>query len=115
MVNTIKNVLITQNQLVNYAGSEIVTLELAEYFSGIGAQVTIATNLYGEPIKSDFSKLKNVKIIELNDNLELNTQNQYDVVWVHHSLIPLDVLRNIIEGGIKPKIIYNHMSYQIAL
>lgn len=103
-----KNVLITQFRLHDYAGSEIVTLELTEYFMSQGANVSIVTNSHGEPISREFREMSGLNIFkhgskELSDYLNVTN---IDIAWIHHQLIPIELIKN---PG-KTKFIFHHMS-----
>ncbi len=102
-----KTIVITQIRLHDYAGSEIVTLELADYLSSIGMRVLIATHTFGGPIKKDFAKLGGVKVLtsdQRNFNKILDEET-IDYVWVHHQYIPEPLFR---KAGVT--FIYHHMS-----
>ncbi len=109
MVNSYNNqkILITQSELVKYAGSEIVTLELAEYFTSQGAKVDILTNFIDYPIKKEFDKINNLKV-EI-DYIKLDA-SKYDLIWIHHQLIPYKLLEQIKQNKNKAKIVFHHMS-----
>jgi hypothetical protein len=102
-----KTILITQIRLHDYAGSEIVTYELAKYFSSQGSNVIIATHTYGGVIKGDIDRLKNVKVIVSNERRfnKYIREADIDIVWVHHQYVPEVLLK-------KENIhyIYHHMS-----
>lgn len=108
-----KCIVITQIRLHDYAGSEIVTLELANYFSECGAQVVIATHTAGLPILSEFKKIKNVKIVQsYQKNFYTYLKNlPVDIVWVHHQYIP----QALIDHHVSAKFIYHHMSPYVEL
>lgn len=101
------SVLITQGELMNYAGSEIVALELAEYFSQKGSTVQVLTNYIGAPIAKEFRKLKNVSV-QINPS-KINYEN-LDLVWVHHQLIPQQILDLAQQQKLHAKIVFHHMS-----
>lgn len=101
-------VLITQMHLLRYMGSEIVTLELAEYLAGQGAEVVIATHSLGYPIRQEFDRIDGVTVFELWDaalaaNLEARLP---DLAWIQHSIIPVPVL----ERADEILFVFHHMS-----
>lgn len=104
-------VLITQAHLVRFMGSEMVTLELAEFFANAGADVVIGTQTFGGPIKSDFDALP-VRVYELNDDqLDMNLADRLpDIAWIHHSIIP----RRLMRSPGETTFIFNHMSAYTA-
>lgn len=103
-----KNFLITQSSLRLIAGSEINTLELAEYLQSQGAKVTVYTYFLSEPISLYF-KAKNIKVV--TDDLQLKIEN-FDYVWVHHQVVPMSFVDKIAKGGkeVLPIFIFLHMS-----
>lgn len=112
-MNNVKRILITQGQLKYYAGSEIIVLELTEYFSSLGINVTILTNFIEDPIKSEFENIKNLKVITSNDSDASNINiKDYDVIWVHHQLLNQTIVDQLISKTIKkrPFIVFHHMS-----
>ena len=102
------NILITQSQLRNYSGSEMVTLELAEHFVENGDTVTILTHHISSPMKEEFESL-NIKII-LTTTAEANLLDarNYSTIWVHHYTLTEGLIRTI--GLSDTIVIFNHMS-----
>ena len=108
-----KRVLITQNALDNFAGSEIVTLELTGYLASQGAQVTVYTFSFGKPIAGEFSKLRNVRVIcDFEYKLSFS---DFDIVWIHHQVLPPSMLKELTSGCKLPVIVFNHMSSMLSL
>lgn len=102
-----KRFLITQSSLRLIAGSEINTLELAEYLQSQGAVVTVYTYFLSEPI-SPYFKGKNIKVV--TDDTELKIED-FDYVWVHHQVIPLSFINSLATGKKRlPMFIFLHMS-----
>lgn len=100
-------ILITQNHLADYAGSEMITLETASALSG-SHDVTVYTNLFGAPIQRDFTK-QNIPVIT-DDDTEVRLKD-YDIIWVHHQLLPPSILQDLQKKEPKrPHFIFNHMS-----
>ncbi len=75
------SILITNNHLVNYAGSEIVTLNLAKNFKMMGFKVFVGTFTYGYPIKELFER-NDINVNSLLDN-SLNNM-KFDFIWGQH-------------------------------
>lgn len=103
-----QNVLITQLRMSDFTGSEIIALELAEYFSERARSVYIATSSYEEPMRTQVQKLTNVKVFGVNDE-ELNrliVKEGVDIAWIHHQIIPDALLDN--PGD--TRFIFHHMS-----
>lgn len=105
-----KRVIVTQNQMINFAGSEMVTLELVEECMRQGAEVILAVNALGDPMMSRLNKIKGLRTYTLpSDELdELLNQKPADIAWIHHQLIPPVLLeRKAIQYT---KYIFHHMS-----
>lgn len=107
MAKKSKRALITNNHLADYAGSEIVVLELTEYLTELGYEIDIITNVYDYPIKNEFAKLSNVSVIEYPNYLDLKDVG-YDIIWIHHQLIPKFLMLG--EMSSNPLLVFNHMS-----
>ena len=106
----IKKILITQNSLKFFAGSEIVTLELATFFKQNNFDVTVFTWYYQDPIKTEFEKRKINVITNENDP---KLKEAFDLIWVNHQVLPLEIIRNINEN--KSAFVFYHMSYMNEL
>lgn len=108
-----KHVLITQLRLFDFAGSEIVTLELAEEFSRRGARVSVVSGGSGDPLEKEFKTIKNVHLYKIDDpEFEKAYRKQpVDIAWIHHQIIPDIVLENYT----KTQFIFNHMSAMLGL
>lgn len=108
-----KHILLTQLRLQDYAGSEIVTFELADYFSRQGARVSIVTTSYGLPIQGEFEKLSNIKVYILDsaEYHELVSESVIDIAWIHHQIIPSE----LVEKSNTTHFIFHHMSPYSAI
>lgn len=108
-----KRILITNNHFREIKGSELVTLELAEEFLMRGYEVVIYTNLYGYPLSDEIEKLytinadKNLRVVA--DPYE-NIESNFDILWIHHNLLPPSIIRKLYEKGIDANIVWHHMS-----
>jgi O-antigen biosynthesis protein len=74
-------ILLTNHHLVEYGGSEIVTLDLATEFQQRGWDVTVATFQLGGGIEQDFRNNK-IEIVNVLDKSLLHVK--FDLVWSHH-------------------------------
>lgn len=102
-----KRILITQNALHFISGSEIVTLELAEFLQSMGAEVIVFTWLLEEPMRTELKK-RHITVTTDDYNLRFS---RIDYVWVHHQVIPLGLLQHIHKNPSHvPYFIFNHMS-----
>lgn len=106
-----RRVLITQAHLVHYQGSEIVTLELAEYLASQGADVIVAVQAYGYPLREEFER-REIAVYEILDpELErVLEQRAPDIAWIQHSIIPDALLRA--PRGVR--FYFHHMSAHLA-
>jgi hypothetical protein len=103
-----KNILITQNQLYNYSGSEIVTLELIEHFIDEGWGVTVLTHFYGGVIKEYLEQLQvEVILTTSKESAELSNKD-FDIIWVHHYTLVPSLLEDLDHSN--TKFIFHHMS-----
>jgi glycosyltransferase involved in cell wall biosynthesis len=76
-----KKILLTNHHLENYAGSELVTFELAKEFQSRGWDVYVATFSYGGNMKELFEK-NDISVFNiLNESL---LTKDFDLVWGHH-------------------------------
>ena len=82
-----KRFLITQSSLTQFAGSEIVALELASFLNEHSAKTTVFTWAYDGAIKSEFEKL-NINVITNEEKLHLK---DFDYIWVQHQVIPSSI------------------------
>jgi len=105
-------ILLTQAHLIRYQGSEIVTLELAEYFAGEGAEVLVVTHAIGHPASDGLQGMAGVTLLQLDDPaLEENLRDRLpDLAWVHHSMLPMAVL----EHAERIVFVFHHMSSILA-
>lgn len=108
----IKRVLITQSQLKNLSGSEVLTLEIAEYYASQGVEVTILTHYTDNPMEALLDQVANVKIIKTGsheaDNL---TVKDYDLLWIHHLTFTERMIQELhTAGSDRPYVVFNHMS-----
>lgn len=106
-----KRILLSQHRLVDFTGSEIITLEMAEFFSSEGAEVIIVTDNLAYPIKTQFDKINNLKIYtdffdkELDESIK---NNPPDIAWIHHQIIIPSLFSK--QALKKTKYLFNHMS-----
>lgn len=75
-----KKVLILNSFIKQFTGSEIVTLELAEYFFSLNNEVTVASFSIANPLFNEFNK-RGINVISL---YELEHNSHYDIIWSHH-------------------------------
>lgn len=76
-------VLVLTNHFREFAGSEIVALEVARWFRSQGDVVSIGVNVLGDPIRkhaSEFDVITDVRGLDLS---------AYDLIWCQHDLLSL--------------------------
>jgi len=103
-----KRFLITQTALWSIRGSEMVTVELAEYLQSRGAAVQVYTRRHSGPIAA-MSRAGGLTVIT-NPKHPFRLED-YDYIWVHHQLLPPALLEQLANPPIQmPIFIFHHMS-----
>lgn len=100
-----KNILITNHYLINFSGSEIVTLNLAKAFKLKGYNVIVGTFNYDYPIKELFEK-EDIQVYLLSNSIINDLK--VDIIWAQHFTTLYYVLFN--KNIVASKIINNIMS-----
>ena len=95
-------ILLTNRELCQLGGSELVTVELAEEFGRQGHDVTVYTPRTGDLIDTS----------HLNVVTEKPNTADFDLLWIHHNLLVYDLGFKKREGQ---KIVFNHMSSYVQL
>lgn len=104
-----KKFLITQPMIRSFCGSTMVTLELAEYLTLVGAKVTVYTNIALPPALAYFEEAK-IKVISSRDEHKLLLKD-FDYVWVHSLTFPQETLEELKHLPKKvPAFVFLHMS-----
>lgn len=101
-------ILISQPFLYQYAGSEVVTLELAESLASAGADVSIVSSGFSEPLAREVDALQSVRLFQM-DSGEFSgylDEQMPDLVWVHQGMVPEDILRRAGET----RFVFAHLS-----
>lgn len=106
-VEMANRVLFSNINMCNFGGSELVTLELAEYYMKKNWDVTIYSPTFGSPLLDHISPgIKTTQFIP-------SDLDEYNIVWSHHGL-----LLNKINAKNKRKhqtIVSNHMSSWVSI
>ncbi len=79
----IRSVLLTNHHMKDFAGSELVTYDLALFFKNLGVEVTIATFVVGNSI-SKLCEQQRIDIIDLTKQASKLVAKKFDRVWGHH-------------------------------
>ncbi len=77
-----RTILILNNQLRLFYGSELHSLHIAEYFRKLGYDVTLAAWDVGDPFVSAAAR-KGIDVFDIATDNSLFGR-EYDVVWTHH-------------------------------
>ncbi|MFT3810914.1 MAG: hypothetical protein QM698_13425 [Micropepsaceae bacterium] len=99
-------VLILTNHFADFAGSEMVALETAEWFRDRGDSVTIAANMIGRPICDEIDG------VTLTDDVEAVRLEHFDLVWCQHDLLTLLPLASLERASASwmPHVVYVSLS-----
>ncbi len=90
-------ILLTNHHLMNYGGSELVTLDLATEFQQRGWNVTVATFRFGAGIERNFNA-RGIQVVNvLNQSLP---ESEFDLVWSHHYPV---LIKCLVEDCVKTK------------
>lgn len=74
------NILLTNNRIKNFTGSEIDTVTIANYFISLNYNVDIFTLEYSEPLINNLDKKVRIICYKTADLL----LSDYDLIWSHH-------------------------------
>lgn len=101
-----KTILLSNKHLLEFGGSELVTVELAEFYASLGYQVTLYSPEIGMPLLGTIQYRDKIKITpKIPMQSELKT---FDIIWSHHGLL-LDEI-NTVNKKPHQLIVSNHMS-----
>jgi len=98
-------ILLSNIHLKEFGGSELVTVELAEYYASIGHEITLYSPLIGAPLLPTI-KRDNVTLVVKEPSLD--ELYGFDIIWSHHGLL-LDTI-NVQNKLAHQLIVANHMS-----
>ncbi|WP_187289401.1 glycosyltransferase [Xylanimonas cellulosilytica] len=84
------DVLVTQGLLHRLAGSEVVVLELCEYFASMGRRVVVVARSFGEEFVSEHLALPGVEVIAADDPMLADRLKNYEftLAWIQHNVTP---------------------------
>ncbi len=103
--------LITTNHLRDFAGSEIVTLELVELFLSKEWFVDVYTHDLGSPVLDELEKIPSWgRLRILVAALDELFDEHYDLIWIQHSIVPEGLIRRLQADGLDAPMIWHHMS-----
>jgi len=98
-------ILLSNLHLKEFGGSELVTVELAEYYAELGHEVTLYSPLIGAPL---LPTIKRESITLVVKEPSLDELYGFDIIWSHHGLL-LETI-NAKNKLAHQLIISNHMS-----
>jgi O-antigen biosynthesis protein len=101
-----KTALVACSRLVDFAGSEIVTLEIAEALRDLGVKVKLAALEVGPAIASEI-RLLDIECVDLSASRISGME--FDLIWVSHYTVAYHL---IINEGIRAKIgVFSSLSH----
>lgn len=103
-------ILITTNHLEQLQGSEIVTLEVAQYFLNHGWSVDVFTHLLGGDMEYLCQQLQHQDRLIVTDDDNYPFDAEYDIVWLQHHVMNAHLRNRLLNDGMKAQFIFNHMS-----
>lgn len=104
-----KKILFTNVGFKNFAGSEIATLTLANYYLRNGYKVDVFTLEHGYPLK----KYVNEKISIITVDNANDLEKEYDLIWAHHfPLLNYILFTKKITGK---KVYFESLSYKLPI
>jgi glycosyltransferase involved in cell wall biosynthesis len=80
--------LVACSRLVDFAGAEITSLEIAQALRELGFEVTIAALEIGAPFSAEL-EASGFQIVELAKGIP---EEQYDLLWLNHNVTAYDLL-----------------------
>lgn len=103
-----QTVLIACSRLVDLAGAEITTLELAEAFTGLGWSVSVASFEVGSDMRAELSSL-GARVLDLCSENAFSDAKQFDLAWIHHSVTADRILAD--PALMLDKVIFSSLSH----
>lgn len=103
-------VLITQSSLANIGGSEVQTLELAQFLRQEGHQVLLYTWLLANPMARIIEGAGFEVLDPECSNGEKLSPSEFDLIWVQHEVLPEALIRRWNQEEKKPVLIFSHLS-----
>lgn len=100
-------VLVLTNHFAEFAGSEVVALEVARWFAGCGDDVVLAANLVRAPMSSEAADLT------LTTDFEGLALETFDLIWCQHDLLtlaPWSAFENAARSGSFPHTVLASLS-----
>lgn len=118
-----QRLLLCQIRFRDIAGSEIVVLELIEWFIERGWQVDLYTTVFGGPMAAEVAGLVESGRLQIlrhdsyddPDPAPALRAEDYDLIWVNHSLIPRSIIAQLQSSAITTPIVWHHMSSLLPL
>ena len=98
--------LILTNQLYDFCGSELVTLEVATVLKSMGYEVDVMCNFFGGAVAPEFER----NGIHVSDKDEYPNIFDYDFVWSMHNMLVFALAQHPIPDSWKTYIVSAHLS-----
>lgn len=105
-------ILLCQIGFESWGGSEIVSLELIEWFTTRGWRVDLFTTAFGAPIAeavTDKVEAGSLRVVTLGSDHELDA-HAYELIWVNQSLIPRSIVAQLANDPVTTPVVWHHMS-----
>lgn len=104
--------LITHAGLDQYAGSEVVVLELIEWFAARGWRIDLFTSVVRGPMARELEDGIAggvVRVVTIDDGTPVSPTD-YRLVWVNHSFLPTGFLEALDDAALEVPLVWHHMS-----
>lgn len=104
--------LLCQVSFSGWSGSEVVSLELIEWFVARGWRVDLVTTKYAAPLSDATAHLVEsgaLRVFSLHTSGELDA-NDYSLIWVNQSLLPSSIIDQLAREAMTTPMIWHHMS-----
>ena len=95
--------MLTNYFIVNFTGSELLTLSLAKFLNKLGNRVTVATFQFDNPLMQTAIK-EQINVIKEIDSIK---GEKYDLIWSHHAPVLCACLKRNIRAQ---KVIFSSLS-----
>ncbi len=103
-------VLLTTSRLDSFGGSELVILEIAEWFLDRGWEVSILCESVGELVRAEWTGHLDIGSLKIVTSEDSGLQHvQFDLVWITHNVWPKALVSTTEFLGPKPKVVTLHM------
>ena len=103
-----RTVLIACSRLVDLAGAEVTTLELAEAFKGLGWAVSVACFEVSSEMRAQLSSV-GARVLDLSAKNTFSCCTKFDLAWIHHFVAAERILAD--DALTLGKVVYSSLSH----